>query len=502
MEPIISAMERDAILAAVLRTSLDCVIVADEDGCILEFNEAAERTFGWPRDRAIGRPMGELIVPPRLREAHRAGMARYLREGHSRILGRRIETFAVRADGSEFPVELAITETVVSHRRLFAASMRDLTERHAAEAALRGSEQRLAAFMANAPIGMYLKDGEGRFVMANPEMAHVFGRPVAEIVGKRSEDMLGAGEAEMVRAHDDLVRTTRKAQSVEEFLPGLDRYAWTLVVRFPIEAAPGEPVSIGGFDIDITSIKQAEEAVAQARAALHQNEKLSALGLLLAGVAHELNNPLAIIVGQSALLTEDVAGTPLAERAAKIERAAERCARIVKTFLSIARQRPPSRTVVDLRQTVQQALDLLGYALRSAEIDVEVRGDGTRALVDGDPDQLHQVLVNLLVNAQQALAGHPAPRRIAIDLERSDGMVRLTVADTGPGIDPELEARIFEPFFTTKAPGHGTGIGLSYSFGTIAAHGGKLELVPAARGAVFRITLPAVSGRLGTVATG
>ncbi len=502
MEAVISAVERDAILAAVLRASLDCVIVADADGVILEFNEAAERTFGRPRETAIGRQMGDLIVPPRLAEAHRAGMARYLREGRSRLLGRRIETHALRADGSEFPVELAITETTVAGRRLFAASMRDLSERHAAEAALRGSERRLASFMAHAPIGMYLKDGEGRFVMANPEMAHVFGRPVAEIVGKRSQDMLGPEAAALIAAQDELVRSTGRAHAVEEFLPGLDRYAWTLVVRFPVDAGPDEPPAIGGFDIDITSIKRAEEAVAQAKAALHQNEKLSALGLLLAGVAHELNNPLAIIVGQAALLTRDVAGSPLAERAAKIERAAERCARIVRTFLSIARQRPPSRTLVDLRQTVQQALDLLGYALRSAEIEVEMRGDGASGLVDGDPDQLHQVIVNLLVNAQQALADHPRPRRITIDLDRSEGMVRLGVADNGPGIDPELRARIFEPFFTTKAPGQGTGIGLSYSFGTIAAHGGRLELVETMQGAAFRISLPAAPERLGAAAPG
>ncbi|WP_075214876.1 PAS domain-containing sensor histidine kinase [Mongoliimonas terrestris] len=493
-QSIISTMERDAILAAVLRASLDCVIVIDEHGHILEFNDAAEDVFGWPRDQVIGRQMGDLIVPPRLREAHRAGMARYLHEGNSRLLGRRIEIFAQRADGTEFPVELAITETRVSGRRLFAASMRDLTERRAAEAALRNSEQRLAGFMENAPIGMYLKDGEGRFVMANPEMAHVFGRPVDDLIGRRSEEMLGPEEGAMIRANDDLVRSTRRALSIEEHLPGLDRYAWTLVVRFPIEIAPGEPVYIGGFDIDITSIKRAEAAVAEARAAVHQNEKLTALGLLLAGVAHELNNPLAILVGQSTLLSEDVEGTPLADRAAKIGRAAERCARIVKTFLSIARQKPPSRTVVDLQQTVTQVVELLGYALRTAEIEVVVNGARSPALVDGDPDQLHQVLVNLLVNAQQALATQPQPRRIEIGFDRRDGMVLVTIADNGPGIPPEVRARIFEPFFTTKAAGQGTGIGLSYSFGTIAAHGGKLELLPGSDGAVFRIALPAASG--------
>lgn len=257
-----------------------------------------------------------------MRQAHADGLQRYLKDGQSRILGRRVEITALRADGTEFPAELAITETAVGARRFFAASIRDITDRQAAMAALDLSEKRLAAFMDHAPVGMYLKDGDGRFVMANPEMAHVFGRPIDEILGRRSEDMLPPQEAEVVAVNDRRIRETRKAHSVEEHIPGLDRYAWTLVVRFPIEVDAGQPIYIGGFDIDITTMKEAEAEITRSRQALHQNEKLSALGLLLAGVAHELNNPLAILVGQAALLEEDVAGGPLAARADKIKRAA------------------------------------------------------------------------------------------------------------------------------------------------------------------------------------
>lgn len=483
--------ERDAILAAVLRASLDCVIVIDEQGLIQEYNEAAESTFGWPRAEALGRSLSELIIPPRFRGGHDAGMARYMAEGGTRFLGERVTIDAMRADGTEFPVELAITETAVGTRRLFAASIRDLSGQRAAEAALRLSERRLAAFMENAPVGMYLKDGEGRLVMANPEMALVFGRPVEEILGKRSEDMLPPDEAEVVTENDRRVRESRRAHSVEEHIPGLDRYAWTLVVRFPIEVDPGDPLYIGGFDIDITAMKRAEEEIARSRQALNQHEKLSALGLLLAGVAHELNNPLAILMGQAALLADDVEGGPLAERAEKIRRAAERCSRIVRTFLSIARQKPPARQSINMRQVAQSALELLSYGLRTSGITATLKAGGEEAMVLGDPDQLHQVVVNLIVNAQQALADRDLPRIIDLRVRRAGSTVILEVADNGTGVRPEIRGRIFEPFFTTKAVGSGTGIGLSYSYGVISAHDGVLELVPSTVGALFRVSLPA-----------
>ncbi len=170
----------------------------------------------------------------------------------------------------------------------------------------------------------------------------------------------------------------------------------------------GEPALVTS-SVDLTDLRAAQVEAARSREALHQSEKMTALGSLLAGVAHELNNPLSVVVGYSSMLRDLVEDEATRTRVERIHEAAERCARIVRTFLAMARARPPQRGPVQLCDVVTDAIEIAGYGLRSA--DIEVRTDVSADLppVWGDADQLHQVVVNLVVNAQQALLGRPAP---------------------------------------------------------------------------------------------
>jgi CheY-like chemotaxis protein len=216
------------------------------------------------------------------------------------------------------------------------------------------------------------------------------------------------------------------------------------------------------------------------------------MGSLLAGVAHELNNPLAILLAQATLLRDKAQNDDLKRRADRIYAAAERSGRIVKSFLALARQKPPRREEVDLNAVAAGAIEMLGYGLRSNGIEVDLSGERDLPPVEADRDLLGQVIANLLINAQQILLGRPDPRRIWIRTEQVGNGVALEVADNGPGVPPELGDRIFEPFFTTKPVGVGTGIGLSICRNIVKAHGGKLELgTHESGGASFRIVLPA-----------
>lgn len=237
---------------------------------------------------------------------------------------------------------------------------------------------------------------------------------------------------------------------------------------------------------------QAEAELARSQEALHQSEKLTALGSLLAGLSHEMNNPLSVVVLQSVMMEEDAAGTPLMQRARRIREAAERCSKIVATFLAMARQRPPERTAVDLNQVVESALGLAAYGLRSSGIVIDRQLSGDLPMVEADADQLHQVLVNLVINAQHALQEVEGERLLSIATRpsRTPGWIEVEIADNGPGIPLEARRRIFEPFFSTKPQGAGTGLGLSFSLGVVEAHGGRLELRNAEQGAVFLVTLP------------
>ena len=242
---------------------------------------------------------------------------------------------------------------------------------------------------------------------------------------------------------------------------------------------------------------RAEVALRRSRETLYQTEKLSALGSLLAGVSHELNNPLSIVVAQAVMMERQGQGTPLAERAGKIRKAADRCARIVQTFLAMARQKTPERRPVDLNAIAAAALELTDYGLRADGIASERELAADLPPIPADSDQLHQIVVNLIVNAQQAMVDHSSPeRRLTLRTRRAAEAVVLEIADTGPGIPEALRRRVFEPFYTTKPQGQGTGVGLSFSQGLAEAHGGRLELAPSEAGACFRLTLPIDEGQV------
>ena len=267
--------------------------------------------------------------------------------------------------------------------------------------------------------------------------------------------------------------------------------------------------SIGGEDrilvlaCDIDDKKRSAEELARQRESLYQREKLAALGSLLAGVAHELNNPLSVVVARAVLLEEQ--GNPATQAAAqKIRTAAERCARIVRTFLAMARQQQPERGPVAMNDVVAAALDITGYAVRTSSIDVTHDLADDLPLIHADADQLHQVLLNLIINAQQSLQERPGPRtiRIASSFDAPTDTVRVTVADNGPGIPEAVRARIFEPYFTTKPVGVGLGVGLAVSLGIVEAHGGTLTVeCPPSGGARFTIALPVGTTAARAVAT-
>ncbi len=257
---------------------------------------------------------------------------------------------------------------------------------------------------------------------------------------------------------------------------------------------------------NLTEVKNSAAEIERQRDALHQSEKLSALGSLLAGVAHELNNPLSIVIGHAVMLrdeAEEAKPSDLATRAQKIQNAAERCARIVRTFLAMARQRATERRAVALDMVVRGALELLGYGLRTTGVEIEAEIAEALPAVWADEDQLHQVVLNLLVNAQQALETAPRPRRVTVTVaaDWSGERVALRIADNGPGVSEDIRTRVFDPFFTTKPTGTGTGIGLAVSRGIAEAHGGTLVLDPATRiGAAFVLELPVAPAGLGVPA--
>jgi two-component system NtrC family sensor kinase len=228
---------------------------------------------------------------------------------------------------------------------------------------------------------------------------------------------------------------------------------------------------------------------------LVQQEKLAAVGELVSGVAHELNNPLASVMAFAQLLLAAPADSlPDREAIDAINQEAKRAAKIVANLLTFARQHQPERTIADLNRVVQDTLELRRYAMRTAQVEIDSHLDPDLPLTWADSFQLQQVVLNLITNAEHALSNWSGEKRIVVTTARRGDQLVVSVADSGPGVSPENLSRIFNPFFTTKPVGEGTGLGLSISDGIVREHGGRIRVdSQPGRGATFEIEMPHAS---------
>ena len=253
----------------------------------------------------------------------------------------------------------------------------------------------------------------------------------------------------------------------------------------------GDDVSVAHVR-DLTDQIAIEEELAQQREVMFQTEKMSALGELLAGVAHELNNPLSVVVGHALMLLEDDVAPEVRRHVDKINTAADRCARIVRSFLTMARQQPARIERVDLNEIVQTAVDVARYG-EGHDITIETALEAELPVICADPDQITQVILNLVLNAEQAIvsAGRGDTITVGTRRRKAGNAVQIWVEDNGPGIPAAIRGRIFEPFFTTKEVGEGTGIGLALSHRIVHSHDGSIRIDPRhAPGTRFVISLP------------
>ncbi len=363
----------------------------------------------------------------------------------------------------------------------------DLAERIRIQRALEASEEQYRAMFNATNDGLALWNAAGEIVEVNPALSRMYGYSEEEFRSAPQGVFLDPS------SHPGLMRALTSGEPWHAELTELrkDGSAFELEVHAIPMQYQGNPHLLS-IARDITDKKRAASELARQREALHQREKLAALGSLLAGVAHELNNPLSVVVARAVMLEEN--SSPVTQAAAqRIRSAAERCARIVRTFLAMARQQQPERGPVAINDVVTAALDITAYAVRTSSIDVTLELAPGIPYILADADQLHQVLLNLIINAQQALQEHALPRRlrVATRYDVDTDTIRITVADNGPGIPAHLRTRIFEPYFTTKPMGVGTGVGLAVSFGIVEAHGGSIDVeCPPEGGTAFHIDLP------------
>lgn len=347
---------------------------------------------------------------------------------------------------------------------------------------------KLPELLDRAPVAILTLDREGCFTLANREAARWLKRRPDEIVGQNAGDLLDAEEAALL---GQVVASGAMAVETRHHAPSA-RYAHALSVGFPLHGAGGEIEGVSLMIIDRTAEVTAQEAAARQRETTQKGDRLAAAGSLLAGIAQELSNPLSVVVGYSQMLTESAGDEPTRRRATEIHQAAVRGARIVKTFLTMVRAQPVERLPVDLPQLVSDVLDSNAHGLSAAGIQVALKADGPLPPVLADADQLYQVLMNVIVNAQQAMSAVEGPRKLSIRFATEAENVVVEIADTGPTLPEEVRHHAFDPQASAKVQGAGAGIGLSVSKSIVTAHGGSITLDRGTDGGTLcRITLPA-----------
>jgi PAS domain S-box-containing protein len=537
------AAEAQLRLGAIVESSDDAIISKTLQGVITGWNVSAQRIFGYAAEEVVGRPINILIPPDRQYEE--LDILERLRRGES---VRHFETVRIRKDGGRIHVSLAISPIKDANGMIIGVSKiaRDITERKRAESELRESERRHRYIFQATGVSIWEQDFSHvkmaiddlqaggvqdfrEYFAAHPEFVQQAITMVKVVDVNDVTVRLFAAESKdelMVSLHKILLpetlevfvgeliavaegRTSFEAETVLQTLKG-ERLTVLFTMTFPSPPAGFDSVLLTVTDITERKLAEAERARLGQR--LRQAEKMEAVGRLAGGIAHDFNNVLGGILAYGEMLFEEAPGSsPLKRYAQNVLTAATRGRALVEQILAYSRSQRGKRAPTDMCRTVAETLELVRGSL-PANIYLDASTFKSPLVVIGDATQLHQVVMNLCSNAVQAMsaggtlrvalepAGIEAERALSHGTLRAGHYVRLTIEDSGSGMDEGTLSRIFEPFFTTKEVGRGTGLGLSLVDAIVADLAGAIDVTSALeRGSTFAIYLPLVEVAIAAV---
>jgi two-component system cell cycle sensor histidine kinase/response regulator CckA len=483
--------DRDELAVTLFEESGDALFLFDPASeAMIDVNPMAQRLSGFSYAELV-----RMQVTYLFRSSANGGLARlrhaFLRTGlfHSQ------EDFLLRHrnDGVWVPVNLTVTRLHARPKTLGLITVRDISERKKFEASLLHERYLLHSLMDNIPDHIYFKDAQCRFLRINKAKADMHGLSNPEEAVNRSDfDFHSAESARQIQSDDKRVMETEQPliNQEERITDGEGREWWMSTTKLPLRDAKGQIIGTFGVSRDITENKRLEGQLRQA-------QKMEAVGRLAGGVAHDFNNLLTVILGYvSILLDQTQPGESIHESIRVIRSTAERAAGLTRQLLAFSRRQLLMPVVLDLNTVIS---DLMPMLRRLIGEDISLHTDLAESLgpLKADRNQLEQVLVNLVVNARDAM---PRGGRLTIETHNESSQesgeapcVVLTVSDTGHGMDEFTRAHLFEPFFTTKEVGKGTGLGLATVYGIVQQSGGRITVdSEPGVGTTFRIKLPQV----------
>jgi len=485
---------------AILDAAVDAIVVVDHVGTIQEFSSAAQRIFGYSREEMVGRNIRELMPEPFRRE-HDGYMARYMNTGEERIIGIGREVSAQRKDGSVFPCDIAVGHVHGAEPPRFVGFIRDITARKVSEEQLRRSETELRLAQELANLGNYVMHAEaGAQDYYSPQLYRILGVEPGGLEVVRQDYL-----SRWVHAND----RQRVADAFARMESGRGPFDIEYQVVLPdgtvkhlhhlaqaVFRPDGRVLKYIGTIHDITDRRRAEDEARVLQERLTHFSRLSTMGEMAAGLAHEINQPLSAIATYARACQRLIAHPEpdYADVIAALEQInaqALRAGEVIRRLRNFVKNREVKREPVDCSRLLEDLRTLAETDARLHNIRLRLDCEEPLPTVHADPIQLQQVVLNLVRNAIDAMAEVPDDRREVVLTTRrsSNDEVEVTVADHGTGLAPEATEHLFNPFFTTKASG--TGLGLAISRSIVRAHGGRLWHTPNDDcGVRFHFTLP------------
>ena len=382
----------------------------------------------------------------------------------------------------------------------------EIRQRQKVETILKEVEERYRALFDRSLDFVFIYEFDGKFIDANNVMLDRLGYSLDELKAMSFSQVLPKDEQDRSQIlHAEILDTGYQREIAQFKMKQKNGEFIDIEVRASIIIRWGEPFAIQGIARDITDRVEAEKALQTAHQKLQeameqlkasqeqllQSEKLAAVGQLVSGVAHELNNPLMAISGYSEIISLMTQDKEISKYANSLHDESGRAIGIVKNLLSFARKQEVRLVPISIFDVINSVVSLRSYELRVDNIMVQISIPPTIPAVIGDFQQLQQVFLNLLIDAEQAICDSGIGETISIESYISDDSISIIFSDDGPGIPPDTLGRIFEPFFTTKEVGKGTGLGLSICYGIIQNHEGTISCTSAeGKGTTFIIELP------------
>jgi PAS domain S-box-containing protein len=485
---ITALRKNEARFTELFETLHEGIYITTPDGSILDANPALVQLLGYDsKQDLLSKRVPEIFTD-------RAERQSLVEEVQRQPSPQAREITLLRKDGT--PIACLNTATAIrdtSGRVIrYQGSLMDITARRQMERQLHKEQEFARRLVDNFPDLILVVDSSSHYTFVSPRCTEILGYELSETTNMEFGGHTHPEDLPMLLSLYADILAGRETYASLEMRVRHKQGDWRRI-RFNFSPLADETGKIEGVVLsgrDVTELKRLEEQLIQA-------EKLAAMGQMLAGVAHELNNPLTAILGVTELLREGQTDQEATKRQLEItHRQARRAARIVQNLLEFSRPASPLKKPVDLNSVIDRTLQLHEHSLRRNNVEVDFRPQPELPGVVGDANQLIQVFLNLVTNAEQAIREVRESGRIQIRFSRIFSQVCVTFQDDGIGIRPESVPRLFDPFYTTKRPGGGTGLGLSICLSIIREHGGTIEAeaLPGG-GSAFTVYLPAALGQ-------